>query len=74
MRHLLTAMIARPLPHPRGAQPTDLLPTHHGRRLTGDQLREVITRVARDAELPHTAGHQLRQAYATSMPASARTA
>jgi site-specific recombinase XerD len=44
---------------------------HHGRRLTGDQFREVITRVARDAELLHTAGHQLRQAYATSMPASA---
>jgi site-specific recombinase XerD len=39
----------RALPHPRTGQPTDFLLTHHGRRITVYQLREVINRVARAA-------------------------
>ena len=39
----------RPLPHPRTARPTDYLLTHHGRRLTVDHLRDVLTRVTTDA-------------------------
>ena len=33
----------RPMPHPRTARPTDYLLTHHGRRLTVDHLRDVLT-------------------------------
>ena len=50
----------RPLPHPRTARPTDYLLTHHGRRLTVDHLRDVLTRVTTDAGLPHIIPHQLR--------------
>jgi len=57
----------RPLPHPRTARPTDFLLTHHGRRLTVYQLRDVMTRVTRDAGLPHTTPHQLRHTYATAL-------
>ncbi len=57
----------RPLPHPRTGRPTDFLLTHHGRRVTVYQLREVMTRVARDAGLPHTTPHQLRHTYATAL-------
>ena len=57
----------RALPHPRTGQPTDFLLTHHGRRVTVYQLREVITRVARDAGLPHITPHQLRHTYATAL-------
>ena len=53
----------RALPHPRTARPTDFLLTHHGRRLTVYQLRDVMTRVTRDAGLPHTTPHQLRHTY-----------
>ncbi len=48
----------RPLPHPRTARPTDYLLTHHGRRLTADHLRDVLTRVTADAGLPHITPHQ----------------
>jgi integrase len=57
----------RPLPHPRTARPTEFLLTHHGRRVTVYQLRDVLTRVARDAGLPHTTPHQLRHTYATAL-------
>jgi len=57
----------RPLPHPRTARPTDFLLTHHGRRLTVYQLRDVLTRVTRDAGLPHITPHQLRHTYATAL-------
>jgi len=57
----------RPLPHPRTARPTEFLLTHHGRRVTVYQLREVMTRVAGDAGLPHTTPHQLRHTYATAL-------
>jgi integrase len=53
----------RPLPHPRTARPTDYLLTHHGRRLTVDHLRDVLTRVSTDAGLPHITPHQLRHTY-----------
>ncbi|WP_264990564.1 tyrosine-type recombinase/integrase, partial [Mycobacterium kiyosense] len=57
----------RPLPHPRTARPTDYLLTHHGRRLTADHLRDVLTRVTADAGLPHITPHQLRHTYATAL-------
>jgi site-specific recombinase XerD len=57
----------RPLPHPRTARPTDYLLTHHGRRLTVDHLRDVLTRVTADAGLPHITPHQLRHTYATAL-------
>ena len=57
----------RPLPHPRTARPTDFLFTHHGRRLTVDHLRDVLTRVTTDAGLPHITPHQLRHTYATAL-------
>ncbi|MDT5047451.1 MAG: hypothetical protein QOG75_3325 [Mycobacterium sp.] len=57
----------RALPHPRTARPTDFLFTHHGRRLTVYQLRDVMTRVTRDSGLPHTTPHQLRHTYATAL-------
>ena len=57
----------RPLPHPRTARPTDFLLTHHGRRVTVYQLRDVMTRVARNAGLPHITPHQLRHTYATAL-------
>lgn len=57
----------RPLPHPRTARPTDYLLTHHGRRLTVDHLRDVLTRVTTDAALPHITPHQLRHTYATAL-------
>ena len=57
----------RPLPHPRTARPTDYLLTHHGRRLTGDHLRDVLNRVTTDAGLPHITPHQLRHTYATAL-------
>jgi integrase len=57
----------RPLPHPRTARPTDYLLTHHGRRLTVDHLRDVLTRVSTDAGLPHITPHQLRHTYATAL-------
>jgi len=57
----------RPLPHPRTARPTDYLLTHHGRRLTVDHLRDVLTRVTTDAGLPHITPHQLRHTYATAL-------
>ena len=57
----------RPLPHPRTGRPTEFLLTHHGRRVTVYQLRDVLTRVARDAGLPHTTPHQLRHTYATAL-------
>ena len=37
-----TLMLGRPLPHPRTARPTDFLLTHHGRRVTVYQLRDVM--------------------------------
>jgi site-specific recombinase XerD len=39
----------RPIPHPRTSQPTEFLLTHHGRRVTVYYLRDLITRVTRDA-------------------------
>ncbi len=57
----------RPLRHPRTGRPTEFLLTHHGRRVTVYQLRDVLTRVARDAGLPHTTPHQLRHTYATAL-------
>lgn len=57
----------RALPHPRTGKPTDFLLTHYGRRVTVYNLRQVITRVARDAGLPHTTPHQLRHTYATAL-------
>jgi integrase len=57
----------RPLPHPRTGQPTEFLLTHHGRRVTVWLLRDLLTRVARDAGLPHTTPHQLRHTYATAL-------
>ncbi|MCA1701979.1 MAG: site-specific integrase [Actinobacteria bacterium] len=57
----------RALPHPRTGQPTDFLLTHYGRRVTVYHLRDVITRVARDAGLPHITPHQLRHTYATAL-------
>jgi integrase len=57
----------RPLPHPRTARPTDYLLTHHGRRLTVDHLRDVLSRVTTDAGLPHITPHQLRHTYATAL-------
>ncbi|OCB25289.1 integrase, partial [Mycobacterium intracellulare subsp. yongonense] len=57
----------RPIPHPRTRRPTEFLLTHHGRRITVDTLRDVITRVARDNNLPHTTPHQLRHTYATAL-------
>jgi integrase len=57
----------RPLPHPRTSRPTDYLLTHHGRRLTVDHLRDVLTRVTTDADLPHITPHQLRHTYATAL-------
>jgi integrase len=57
----------RALLHPRTGKPTDFLLTHHGRRVSVYHLREVITRVARDAGLPHTTPHQLRHTYATAL-------
>jgi integrase len=57
----------RPLPHPRTGRPTDYLLTHHGRRLTVDHLRDVLTRVTADAGLPHITPHQLRHTYATAL-------
>jgi integrase len=57
----------RALPHPRTGQLTDFLLTHYGRRVTVYHLREVITRVAHDAGLPHTTPHQLRHTYATAL-------
>jgi len=57
----------RPLPHPRTGRPTDYLLTHHGRRLTVDHLRDVLTRVTTDAGLPHITPHQLRHTYATAL-------
>ena len=56
-----------PLPHPRTGRPTEFLLTHHGRRVTVCQLRDVLTRVARDAGLRHTTPHQLRHTYATAL-------
>ncbi|MDQ2708760.1 MAG: site-specific integrase [Actinomycetota bacterium] len=56
-----------PLRHPRTGRPTEFLLTHHGRRVTVYQLRDVLTRVARDAGLPHTTPHQLRHTYATAL-------
>ena len=57
----------RPLQHPRTGRPTEFLLTHHGRRVTVYQLRDVLTRVARTAGLPHTTPHQLRHTYATAL-------
>jgi len=57
----------RALSHPRTGEPTDFLLTHYGRRVTVYQLRDVITRVARDAGLPHITPHQLRHTYATAL-------
>ena len=57
----------RPLPHPRTGRPTDYLLTHHGRRLTVDHLRDVLTRVTTDTGLPHITPHQLRHTYATAL-------
>jgi integrase len=57
----------RPLPHPRTGRPTDFLLTHHGRRVTVYYLRDLLTRVAADASLPHTTPHQLRHTYATAL-------
>jgi integrase len=57
----------RPLRHPRTGRPTEFLLTHHGRRVTVYQLRDVLTRVARDAGLPHITPHQLRHTYATAL-------
>ncbi len=57
----------RPLPHPRTARATDFLFTHHGRRLTVYQLRDVMSRVTADAGLPHITPHQLRHTYATAL-------
>jgi integrase len=45
--------LGRPLPHPRTARPTDYLFTHHGRRLTVDHIRDVLSRVTTAADLPH---------------------
>jgi integrase len=60
----------RPLRHPRTARPTDYLFTHHGRRLTVDHLRDVLTRVTTDAGLSHITPHQLRHTYATALEMS----
>jgi integrase len=57
----------RPLPHPRTGRPTDYLLTHHGRRLTVDHIRDVLTRVTTDTGLPHITPHQLRHTYATAL-------
>ncbi|MCA1821205.1 MAG: tyrosine-type recombinase/integrase [Pseudonocardia sp.] len=57
----------RPLRHPRTGRPTEFLLTHHGRRVTVYQLREVLTRVTQDVGLPHITPHQLRHTYATAL-------
>lgn len=57
----------RPLPHPRTGRPTQFLLTHHGRRVTVYGLRDVLTRITREAGLPHTTPHQLRHTYATAL-------
>jgi integrase len=57
----------RPLPHPRTGRPTEFLLTHHGRRITAYYLRDLLTRVAANAGLPHITPHQLRHTYATAL-------
>lgn len=57
----------RLLRHPRTGRPTEFLLTHHGRRVTVYLLRDLITRVATDAGLPHITPHQLRHTYATAL-------
>jgi integrase len=59
--------LGRPLPHPRTGRPTEFLLTHHGKRVTVWALRDLLTRVAADAGLPHTTPHQLRHTYATAL-------
>ena len=57
----------RPLRHPRTGLPAEFLLTHHGRRVSVYRLRDVLTRVAREAGLPDVTPHQLRHTYATAL-------
>ena len=42
----------RPLPHPKTGRPTEFLLAHHGRWVSVYLLRDVLTRVTRNAGLP----------------------
>jgi site-specific recombinase XerD len=49
-----------------GGRRTFLL-THHGQRVTVYLLRDVLTRVCRQAAFPHATPHQLRHTYTTAL-------
>jgi integrase len=53
----------RPVPHPRSGRPTEFLLTRHGKRISVWGLRDLLTRVAARAGLPHTTPNQLRHTY-----------
>jgi hypothetical protein len=56
----------RPLPHPKTGRPTEFLLTHPGRWVSIYLLRDVLTRVTRNAGRPHTTP-QLRRTYVTAL-------
>jgi integrase len=58
---------ARPLPHPRTGKLVEFLLTHQGRRISGDVLRDELSRAAAEAGLPAATPHQLRHTYATAL-------
>ena len=57
----------RSIPHPRHGRPVQFLFTHHGRRLSRDAVRDVLTRAGSEAGIDHLTPHALRHTFATAL-------
>jgi integrase len=57
----------QPLPHPRTGRRADFLLTRHGKRVSGQTLRDELARCAETAGLDRVTPHQLRHTYATAL-------
>jgi integrase len=57
----------QPLPHPRTGRRADFLLTRHGKRISGQTLRDELGRCADAAGIDRVTPHQLRHTYATAL-------
>jgi len=66
-RLVQTRSPGQPLPHPRTGRAADFLLTRHGKRISGQTLRDELARCATAAGIERVTPHQLRHTFATAL-------
>lgn len=66
-RLVATRSPGQPLPNPRTGRRADFLLTRHGKRISGQTLRDELARCAHTAGIERVTPHQLRHTYATAL-------